>query len=197
MRQHAIRVGVSLCALSLWASGQLCAGPAEPNSLKLAQSTGVPVTLLSGQLTRIPSTGAVPLGLQLRVKNTADQPIRQLEVHVEVVASDGGARGFHGFTIKTQIPPGEEQSLRYLSPAFELEPGDRVTVALGRAESFGRAWRAEGDALHKDGPTDTCDARCAVKEEVCTEKCTCGTAEFSCSCGIGTLSYTCKCYRCI
>lgn len=194
-----LRVTGALVAATVCLTGHALADSAGSGALKVGQAPGIPVTIRDAELTRRPSTAAVPLGLRMIVKNTASQPIRLLELHVEVTSPAGQLTGFYGFTIKAHVPPGEEQTLRYFTPQFEIEPGDLVTVTLGRAEGYSRVWSSESadGSVTKAGPTDTCDARCAAKEEVCSEKCTCGTSEFSCSCGVGTLSYSCKCFRCI
>jgi hypothetical protein len=186
------------------------AQPGTAAVLEVALLEGLPVHIKAAALSREALSTPVPLGVKFQMANSSSEMLRTVEFIANVSARDGQLKGFHGFTLKVNLAPGEERHFRNTTGSFQLEQGDRVELIpariagsrsswdIDRPDRMKRAASAESsDSPMKDGPTDTCDARCAAKEESCSDKCTCGLAEFSCSCGVGTLTYTCKCYKCV
>jgi hypothetical protein len=109
--------------------------------VETAQKAAIPLEISKASLTRLPAGEPVPLGLRFLLRNSSEQPLRSVELEVLVTGSDGQFKGAHGFTIRAAVPPGETVTMRYSTSAFEVEPGDRLTLSPTRAEGYNHIWR--------------------------------------------------------
>lgn len=147
-----------------------------------------------------------PLSLRFLVTNASSEFVSRVELTAQVFSEDDQLRGFYSFTVDANLRPGEAKFFVQNTSTFSLSPGDVVELASEAASVGTGSWvrsarEDEGGGglkalFESSGPADTCDARCAVKDEACTTKCVCGVLSFSCSCGVGTFTYTCSCQRC-
>jgi hypothetical protein len=190
----------------LWIAVLCLAGPllAEPFKMTAAEVLDSPVRLSPLSATIHPEGG--PLSVRFEMSNNSSEFISRVELTADVFSPDGQLKGFYSFAVNANLRPGEEKFFSQSTGTFALSPGDTVELAPETARLATGTWvrpvpddKAEGglkSLFENGGPADSCDARCAAKDESCTTKCVCGVLSFSCTCGVGTLSYTCSCQRC-
>jgi hypothetical protein len=125
-----------------------CAGGNTWRSPEAFNPTGAPFQLLQAPAASLKSgIGTGGLSVRYAIHNTSKETLTRLGIEVLTFFPSGQVKGFHVFTMKTRIAPGETVFGTYASAQYHVAPGDRLVMVPYSASGAALRWTMDRDDL--------------------------------------------------
>lgn len=125
MSRRAFRV-VQGCVLGLFAVSALALAADLPVRFEVVNPKGAP-TRLAAKLGELLHTSD-SLRLEFQLANRSQEFLPWVELTADIYSPTGELKGFHSFTLSTNLRSGEQRFFLYRTSEIDLSPGDRVVL---------------------------------------------------------------------
>jgi hypothetical protein len=125
-----------------------CASGNTWRSPEAFNPTGAPFQLLQAPAASLSSrVGTDGLSVRLAIHNISKETLTQVGIEVLTFFPSGQVKGFHVFTLKARIAPGETVFGTYASAQYHVAPGDRLVMVPYSASGAAFRWAMGSDDL--------------------------------------------------